>query len=277
MQLESPIPTPESRARDSESRTPTPDSRLVTAANALFSLLLAPTCAACQSSLQAPLDGPVCEACWSAIRPITPPVCDSCGDPLPSWRVVSCRVARCPRCRRAPRAVDRGRAVGEYAGVLRQIIHALKYDGRQSIAQRLGWLMRDRGSDLFDGVDWVVPVPLHPRRERARGFNQAAELARRLGLPMCSALHRIRHTAPQVELPAARRHANVRGAFQVALPRPWLFARRSRVPAFSNACVLLVDDVTTTGATLEACARALKEAGAREVRALTGARVVRRD
>jgi ComF family protein len=212
-----------------------------------------------------------------AVRRITPPVCTSCGDPLPSWRVLSGDAARCARCRRAPRAVDRGRAIGEYDGALRQIIHAFKYDGRRSLGSRLGRLMRESAPELLDGIDWVVPVPLHPRRQRARGFNQAAELARALELPVRTALVRVRHTAPQVELPAARRHANVRDAFRLARQRSWLVRSGHQLPRWSNATVLLVDDVSTTGATLEACARVLKEAGAREVRALTGARVVRRE
>ena len=244
--------------------------------NAFLTFVLSPECAACQSPLRAPLDGPVCQVCWGAVRPITPPICESCGDPLPSWRMVSCGVERCPRCRRAPHAIDRGRAIGEYDGALRQIIHALKYDGRRSIARRLAGLMSEHGRDVLIGVDWAVPVPLHPRRERVRGFNQAAELAGHLGLPVCSVLQRVRHTAPQVDLPASRRHANVRGAFRFAPEGHRLFGRRRGQPDLSNACVLLVDDVTTTGATLDACARVLKTAGVAEVRALTAARVVRR-
>lgn len=245
-------------------------------ANALLCVLLAPRCAVCRGLLEEPLGGPVCETCWAAIRPMTPPMCEACGDPLPSWRLVSAVTARCPRCRRTPRAIDRARAIGEYTGALRQIVHVLKYDRRRSVARRLGRLMKSHAGPLLEGVDWVVPVPLHAGRERWRGFNQAADLAAALGLPTRDALCRRRQTAPQVELPAARRHANVRGAFAPA-PRPrWWPARGARAADLSGCCVLLVDDVTTTGATLDACARALKAAGAREVRALTAARVVRR-
>lgn len=244
--------------------------------NALLTVLLSPRCAACDQPIADALAGPICEHCWAAIRRITPPICDSCGDPLPSWRAISCEATRCARCRRAPRSVDRGRAIGEYDGALRQIIHAFKYDERRSIAVHLGRLMRESASDILHDVDYAVPVPLHPRRERARGFNQAAELARALELPVCAALVRVRHTTPQVDLPAAKRHANVRDAFRLA--QRWPFLRSSStLPNLSNTIVLLVDDVSTTGATLEACARVLKDAGVREVRALTGARVVRRD
>ena len=123
--------------------------------------------------------------------------------------------------------------------------------------------MLDRGRDLLVGADMVVPVPLHHTRRRSRGFNQAEELAQHLGLPLRRALRRSRATRPQTDLPAAQRHANVRDAF--------VRARRADV---TGLCVLLVDDVCTTGATLEACARVLKQAGARQVRAITAARVV---
>jgi ComF family protein len=163
--------------------------------------------------------------------------------------------------------VDRARAVGGYDGALRAIVHALKYEGRRSLAQPLAELMRIRGADMLTGADWAVPVPLHPSRRRERGFNQAADLARHLGVPVCPALRRHRATRTQTELPAARRHANVRGAFVLA-PAP---VQESRL---EGSIVVLVDDVSTTGATLDECARVLKEAGVKQVRALTAARVV---
>ena len=126
--------------------------------------------------------------------------------------------------------------------------------------------MRQRGVDMLDGAACAIPVPLHPSRRRHRGFNQAADLARQLGIPMVAALRRIRPTPTQTGLPAARRHRNMRHAFAVT--------RAAR--ALPDAIVVLVDDVSTTGATLEACARVLKEAGVKEVRALTAARVVGR-
>ncbi len=241
-----------------------PGRVLARLADALLSVVLAPACAACSGVLDRPTRGPVCDACWRSIVPLTPPLCDRCGDPLPTWRAISLTVELCPRCRRARRLVVRARAVGDYDGALRAIVHALKYDGRRSLARPLGQLMRERGADVLAGAAWLVPVPLHPSRRRQRGFNQARDLARHLGLPIVAALRRVRATPTQTGLPAAQRHRNVRDAFA-----PTRAARRLR-----GATVVLVDDVSTTGATLEACARVLVGEGAREVRALTAARVV---
>ena len=157
----------------------------------------------------------------------------------------------------------RARAIGAYEGSLRAIVHALKYDGRRSLAPRLAALLERCGSDVLEGAHATVPVPLHRSRQRTRGFNQAEDIARRLPLPTVRALKRVRRTVSQTDLPEADRQANVRGAFSL----------RRRAPV-RNAIVVLVDDVSTTGATLEACARVLIEGGAREVRALTVARVV---
>jgi len=163
-----------------------------------------------------------------------------------------------------PRAIDRARAIGDYDGALRAILQAFKYEGRRSLAEPLAALMRRRGADVLSGVACVVPVPLHASRRRHRGFNQAADLARRLGIPLVHALRRVRATPTQTGLPAAQRHRNVRGAFALA----------RHGETIRGLVVLLIDDVSTTGATLEACARVLKAAGAIEVRALTAARVV---
>jgi ComF family protein len=239
---------------------------MMTAADAVLSVVLAPSCAACGSLLDHPTRGPVCAGCWSSILPLTPPLCDRCGDPLPSWRVVSRPLALCPRCRRAASDVSSARAIGAYDGRLRSIVHALKYEGRRSLARPLAALMRQRGAEILAGASCAVPVPLHRARRRERGFNQAADLARHLGLPVVFALRRGRETAAQTGLPAAQRHRNVRGAFTIS--------RAGRRLSRRSGVVVLVDDVSTTGATLAACARALKDAGVVEVRALTAARVV---
>jgi ComF family protein len=165
--------------------------------------------------------------------------------------------------------VTRARAIGEYEGTLREIIHALKYSGRHSLARPLAECMWHRARDLIDDVDCVVPVPLHWRREYQRGFNQAREIARHLGPPIVEALVRRRATRAQVELPADRRRANVIGAF--SLRRGWF-----RSTSIRGKKLLLIDDVSTTGATLESCAAVLTDLGASEVYALTAARVVTR-
>ena len=235
-----------------------------TAADALISVLLAPECAVCNAVLATSLDGCVCRNCWASVQPIILPVCDACGDPLP--RAIDSQV--CHSCSLRPRVIDRARAIGEYDGTLRDIIHALKYQQRLSVARGLAALMRSPGRELLEAADLAVPVPLHRRRERTRGFNQAHELARHLGLPVGPVLVRARHTASQVELPADRRHANVQGAF--TLRGRWI----GRSAGVKGQTIVLVDDVSTTGSTLEACASVLKEAGAAQVYALTAARVV---
>jgi len=154
--------------------------------------------------------------------------------------------------------------VGAYEGALRSVVHALKYEGRRSLARPLAALMRHRCRAVLDGADALVPVPLHPSRRRSRGFNQASDLARHLRADVVHALRRTRSTPSQTGLPAAQRHRNMRDAFAPA----------RRAPALSGKVVVLVDDVSTTGATIEACARVLLTMGVREVRAVTAARAV---
>ncbi len=242
------------------------------AGDALLSVLLAPSCVVCGDLLGTPLEGPVCGSCWSSIRLITPPICQRCGGPLASWQSISQESARCARCRRGSPSVDRGCAIGEYEGSLRSILHAFKYQRHRSLGARLGRLMRMHGRELLMDADLVVPVPLHSLRLMARGFNQAEDLSRQVGLPVARVLKRTRRTPPQVSLPSSRRHRNVRDAF--ALRRTLWMRLSGRPPRVAGRIVVLVDDVSTTGATLEACARVLKAAGAREVRALTAARAV---
>ena len=157
--------------------------------------------------------------------------------------------------------------MGVYDGILREHIHALKYQGQRRVAGALGFLMagvasREQG---MDSVDLIVPVPLHSRRYVERGFNQAELIAgsvgRYLGVPVAGhVLFRLRQTRSQSRLSRGDRRDNLRGAFQVANPGD--VAGRS---------VLVVDDVLTTGATADECSRVLLRAGAREVYVLTAA------
>jgi ComF family protein len=212
------------------------------AANALLTAAFAPECAACRAPLEMPVDGCVCARCWAAIEP--PPHVE-----FPTTFIAA--------------AV----AAGDYAGTLREIIHAFKYDDRRSLARPLAELMRASGASLLDDADCVVPVPLHPWRRMRRGFNQAAALAACLGPPMAHALWRWRATAAQAGLTAAERRRNVRRAFRLS---PLLTPKR-RNALLRGRVIVLVDDVRTTGATLHACAEVLMRAEAREVRVLTAA------
>jgi ComF family protein len=257
--------------------------------DALLAAMLAAPCVVCGQIAEQPTRGAACNACWNTIRFITSPWCALCGEPfasaLPLAHASGHAIAmhatsavirhseggrQCPRCTDAPPVVDTARALGAYADTLRQLVHALKYDGRRSIAPRIAALVREHCGAVLAGADAVVPVPLHRRREWARGFNQADAIARELRLPVWRLLRRMRHTAPQSTLAAPERRRNVRGAF--ALRRQLWSGWRG--VALSGACLVLVDDVSTTGATLDACAEVLKAGGAREVRAVTVARAV---
>ena len=182
--------------------------------DALLSATLSPRCAACACVLDTPLAGPVCGTCWNQVRILSGPFCRTCGDPLPSWRVISVALERCPRCRRRRGLVDAARAAGEYEGPLRRILHAFKYEGRRGLAGPLAAMMHTAGAAILGDADASVPVPLHPWRRVRRGFNQADDLARRLDVPMLRVLWRGRATAPQTGLNAAARRRNMRRAFR---------------------------------------------------------------
>ncbi len=171
----------------------------------------------------------------------------------------------CRICRETHLTIDGIRAVAYFEGNLRSAIHRFKYDGAQALAGPLAQLLVEYQKDNQLPADVIVPVPLHPHREAERGYNQSALLARvlssHLGVPATeTALARVRATTPQVSLDAIERHSNVAGAF------------RARVHEVTGRRVLLIDDVCTTGATMESCSQALKSAGARSVWGLALAR-----
>jgi len=221
----------------------------------LLDLLFPPRCVGCGR-----VGVWLCDSCCAGLKPVLPPVCPLCGRPAAQPRL-------CSRCRQTPLQIDGIRSVLYFDGALRAAIHALKYRRVQDLAGLLGGIMGDYWRDHPIPADVIAPVPLHPARERARGYNQAALLARGLAeaaeLPVRDdLLARVRATAPQVKLGAEARRENVRGAFHCA------------TGATVGLRILLVDDVCTTGATLEACSQALRAGGATAVWALTLARAI---
>lgn len=201
----------------------------------------------------------VCPACVAALRPLGPRVCPRCGAPTPSG-------APCARCQRQPPVTRAILAPYPFEGAVRSAILRLKYDGRTRLADFLGSVLVEALQARPLDVDLIVPVPLWPARRRQRGFNQSELLAERVaevtGWPLePSALGRARDTLQQTRLAARDRWRNVDSAFTVD-PSIDLTGRR----------ILLVDDVCTTGATLEACAAPLVRAGAWGVWAVVAAR-----
>jgi len=223
-----------------------------------------PVCVAC--GVMTERHGALCAACWRAVRFLDQPWCEVMGEPFghdPGDGVVSLQaIARPPPYARA-------RAAVAYEGVARSLVHSLKYADRADLAPLMAsWMIR-AGRELIDCSDVVVPVPLHRGRMFERRYNQSAELARALAgtcsLPMLAGvLLRVRATRQQVGLGLRARQENVRSAFAVDSARRSLLEGRR---------VLLVDDVLTTGSTLESATRALLKAGVTEVKVLTFARV----
>jgi ComF family protein len=219
-------------------------------------IVVPPCCLVCRTPLGA--HQLLCASCWREVHFIRPPLCDVLGMPLPfdtGERMVSAAAAA------RPPAYDRARAVAHFSGSMRTLIHQLKYADRHDARALCGRWLAEAARDLVAGIDAVVPVPLSRLRLLARRYNQAAilaqELSRHTGLAVdLGLLERARFTRAQVGLTRDQRRRNLAGAFLVAPHRRDWLAGRS---------VLLVDDVVTTGATVEACARALKRAGAARV------------
>ena len=243
-------------------------ARLAAAARTLFGLTLGmalpPLCAACREPVGS--EG-LCAACWSKLSFIAPPYCERLGIPFPfdpGPGVLSMEAIA------DPPAYDRARAAVRFDEIARTLVHALKYGDRLDLAPIMGRWMANAGRELTREADLLVPVPLHWRRQWARRFNQSALLAEVVGKAnglrvSHGALKRIKATAQQVGLGRSERALNVQGAFGVrAGARSELAGRR----------LVLVDDVLTTGATIEACTRALMRAGAAGVDVLVFARVV---
>jgi competence protein ComFC len=232
----------------------------------LGALLLFPSsCELCGALLVRPGEKVVCRDCLAGLRMTPPPFCLCCGRFFDG----SGESHLCGVCLERRPSFTRHRSAARYGGAVKDVILLYKYRGFEVLARGLGdFIIRSLGQDegLWAGVEAIVPVPLHPRKERSRGFNQARLLARRLAqrtnIPL---LHRhlvkVRPTPAQTSLEARDREANLKGGFRVKRPS-----------GLAGKVVLLVDDVCTTGSTLRECSKALRQSGVKEVRAVTVAR-----
>src|SRR6266404_4234701 len=234
------------------------------AARLALDIALPTLCVACR----APVDGEgVCAECCARLSFIAPPFCPKLGIPFvydPGPGLLSMEAIS------DPPAYQRARAAVRYDDVARTLVHALKYQYRTDLPPAMGRWMARSGRELLDEADVLIPVPLHWRRGWSRRYNQSGALARSIerqsGVKMISeALRRVRSTQQQIGLSRSQRASNVQGAFKVAAERQSEIQGRR---------VVLIDDVLTSGATADACARALLRAKAAQVDVLVFARVV---
>ncbi|RPJ51551.1 MAG: ComF family protein [Acidobacteria bacterium] len=242
--------------------------RIYNAARCFLAALLFPqACVICGAWVINPQFSPLCRACRDTLETHDCPTCYYCGLGLPGS--LSEEHSTCSLCRSGPRSFDWARSTGPYEGQLRDVIRKYKFDGFQRLAYPLADRLVEAYSakrDEFEAT-CIVPVPLHPKRRRERGFDQTLALSRVLGsrlrLPVIPVVRRVRHTLPQFGLDRMERKKNVEKAFQILDP-----------PRISGARLLLVDDVMTTGATVDEICSLLREATqVREIMVLTVARV----
>lgn len=234
--------------------------------NALLDVIIPPLCHICHSFIPNADQLHICPACRELLPLVASPLCPICGIPFTG----AGNDHRCGACQTNPPQYDIARAHFLYEGALRELIHSFKYNRMMHLRRPLALLALAAADDFMKhSPQLIVPVPLHRSRLRQRGFNQAVligkTLSLQLSLPMQpDALVRTRQTQPQIDLSAAERRLNVKGAFSVK--KPDLIAGKR---------ILLLDDVMTTGSTMDECARELKNAGADLVIAATIARTAR--
>jgi ComF family protein len=246
---------------------PTPVKRATGAVRAVLrtalDLALPPLCPSCRDAIEG---RGLCPACWSKLSFITRPYCERLGIPFvydPGPGILSMEAIA------DPPAYHRARAAVRFDDVARALVHSLKYGDRLDLAPMMGRWISHAGREILAEADALVPVPLHWRRLWARRFNQSAMLAAAIsaesGTPVAAgALKRVKPTAQQVGLSRTERASNVQGAFRVP---------ESGKAQVAGRRLVLVDDVLTSGATVDGCARALLRAGAANVDVLIFARV----
>lgn len=218
---------------------------------ALLDFVYPPSCLACERAMPEAADY-LCAACWEKILYLAPDRCRRCGCPLER------EGAFCLNCATWEPDFERAVVLGRFAGPMQQAIHALKFKHHRELGIELGCRMGELLRDALEPVDLLVPVPLHPARQRERGYNQSLCIARGLAAALGvgvedEVVQRRVNTRQQALLDAGQRRENLRDSFCCAKPLP------------EHGCIGLVDDVLTTGATLDACALALFAGGARRV------------
>jgi ComF family protein len=233
----------------------------------LFQFFLPPQCPCCEKFLEEGRQG-FCSDCLSEICWIDPPFCSVCGIPFMSKEIKS---HPCGACVNDRKYFTMARALGTFDGSLQGAIHHWKYEGKTHLTPFFAEWMAEGLNRYWepDSLDLLIPVPLHPQRLRQRGFNQALllvkELSRRTGLPyQKTILQKKKSTIPQVNLNSVEREKGVRGTFHV-IGREELLGKS----------VLLVDDVYTTGATVNECSKVLLRGGAERVDVLTLAHAIK--
>jgi ComF family protein len=233
----------------------------------LFQFFLPPQCPCCEKFLEKGEQG-FCSNCLSKIRWIEPPFCSICGIPFISQEVEN---HPCGTCATHRKYFTMARAWGAYEGSLQEAIHRWKYEGKTHLTPFFAEWMAEKLNCYWghDPLDLLIPVPLHAQRLRERGFNQVLllvkELSRRTGIPyQKTILRKKKATLPQVNLSGTEREKGLKGAFQVTGKKE-----------LEGKSVLLVDDVYTTGATVNECSKVLLRGGAKRVDVLTLAHAVK--
>lgn len=226
----------------------------------LLSLIFPFNCPICHSKLESKNKNYICIKCWKEIKLIKGDICSKCG------RLSALSI--CSLCKKNQYYFNRARAAGIYEGALREYIHMFKYKKKTYLAEPLGKLLSDmiENDEILNKSDLLIPIPLDTRRYREREFNQAYLLAdvasRRVSIPVSTEnLRRTRVTLPQTGLNRKQREKNVKNIFQV-----------NNAEEFKDKNIIVIDDVFTTGATVNACAKALRKSGSGTVNVVTVAR-----
>jgi len=228
---------------------------------ALSGLFFPTICRYCGSTFQQGHSNILCRSCLDSVQPYQEPVCAHCGVSLPMRGFEDASSFRCSDCGDSSYFLDKVRAWGDYEGPLRILHHAFKFEGMEGLRSEIvDRLNKALPTSFWEGVEALVPVPLSPEKERERGYNPSSlvslDLTRVVGIETKFLINKTRPTPPQMSLPKAKRLQNPQGAYAAA---PGVeFPSR----------IVLVDDVYTTGATLEECAKVLKKAGAQWVGAV---------